>query len=295
MATVPGVPFGGTTIQWSLVLTDEGGRQVGTGASAKLANNDAAQPPESVAFAITELPAALTEQTRFVRADTTTWSPTAGGPTWSNTVTDQGTRVRSDLQEVTGITVSTLHGQVGYVWKQNDRYYIRNAPIAENGNTIRLLVGQTEGFARRPFLLYDSFVGPEDGGEATTCCSSRTPPATATTCAVSPSTRRRGVLTWDPATSWGFFPAPISAAALHAGGRIVTVDANSGRLGLLAPYPVNVGVGAGPPWPATRPGRARSPACSSRRSPWPSPTPAWCSCWKPAPTRWPPSTSTATR
>ena len=262
---VSNVPFGGTAIQWSLVLTDAGGHQVGTGASAKLPNNDAAHPPDAVAFAITELPAPLTAQSQFVRADTTAWDAAAGGHTWSDTVSDYGTRTQSDVQEITGITVSTLHGQVGYVWKQHDHYYVRNAPIAENGNTIVLQGSQSEGWARRPFLLYDAFVGPSDGDASNHVLLE--PDASSDGYHV-----RRLVLdptastvTWDPEVSWGFFPAPISAAALHAGGRIVTVHADSGRLGLVAPYQVNVGGGGRPALasykggPGTQPGLLQSP------------------------------------
>lgn len=260
--TIPNVPFGGAVIQWAFVLTDAGGRQVGTGASPKLPNNDAARPPTAVSFAITELPAPLTAQTRFVRADATAWDATAGGYAWSDDVSDQGTRVQSDLQEITGITVSTLHGQVGYVWKQGDRYYIRNAPIAENGSAIRLQPGQTEGYARRPFLLYDSFVAPGDSSNHVLL----EPEATGDGYHVRRLVFDAGAnLTWDPNTSWGFFPAPLSAAALHSGGRIVTVNADSGRLGVLAPFQVDVGVGGRPALasykggPGDQPGLLQSP------------------------------------
>ena len=41
-------PFGGNTITWSFVVLDANGHQVGTGMSAQLANDDAANPPASV-------------------------------------------------------------------------------------------------------------------------------------------------------------------------------------------------------------------------------------------------------
>ncbi|MBV9580828.1 MAG: hypothetical protein JO057_19780, partial [Chloroflexi bacterium] len=116
-------PFGGATIQWSLVVLDEAGNQVGTGVSGKLTNDDPANPPTTVEFAITELPATVDATTVFQRADTVTYSDSAGGYTWSNQVTLDGTRQSGVIQEVTGVTVSTTSGVVGVVWKQNDRYY----------------------------------------------------------------------------------------------------------------------------------------------------------------------------
>jgi hypothetical protein len=50
-----------------------------------------------------------------------------------------------------------------------------------------------------------------------------------------------GAPTWDPTVSWGTFPLPISAAALHSSGRVVAVNTDNGRVGTLQP------AGAAPP------------------------------------------------
>ena len=44
------------------------------------------------------------------------------------------------------------------VWKENDSYYLRGVPIDENGTTIELKPAASEGYARNPFLLFDSMV-----------------------------------------------------------------------------------------------------------------------------------------
>jgi hypothetical protein len=80
--TVPDVPFGGSTIQWSFVVLDDAGNQVGTGVSGPLTNDDPSNPPTTVEFAITELPETITATTVFVRKDTVTYSESAGGYTW---------------------------------------------------------------------------------------------------------------------------------------------------------------------------------------------------------------------
>jgi hypothetical protein len=79
-------PFGGKFIQWSVAMLDGADHQVATGVSPQLPNDDPAQPPSVVSFAITQLPAPVTASTVFTRTDTTTYSPAAGGYTWSNQV-----------------------------------------------------------------------------------------------------------------------------------------------------------------------------------------------------------------
>jgi hypothetical protein len=44
-----------------------------------------------------------------------------------------------------------------------------------------------------------------------------------------------GELTWDKSKSYGAFTLPVSGAALGSSGHIVTVDTNSGRVGILHP------------------------------------------------------------
>jgi hypothetical protein len=59
-------PFGGDTIKWSIVVMDGDGHQVGTGA-VQYPNNDAANLPSAVEFAITELAAWVDASTVFSR------------------------------------------------------------------------------------------------------------------------------------------------------------------------------------------------------------------------------------
>ena len=205
-------PFGGATIQWSLVVLDEGGHQVGTGVSGKLTNDDPSNPPTTVEFAITELPVAIDASTVFQRADTVTYSDSAGGYTWFNGVTSDGTRQSSPIQEVTGVTVSTTSGVVGVVWKQNDRYYVRGVPVAENGNTIPLSAGPKEGYARPPFLLLDAFVGRQDRGNHVLLEPDDTSDAYfVRQVTLDPDT---GGITWDSSTALGTFSLPVSGGGV---------------------------------------------------------------------------------
>jgi hypothetical protein len=226
-------PFGGKVIQWSVAMLDGAGNQVATGVSPQLPNDDPAQPPSQVSFAITELPAAIGPSTVFQRADTTTFSPAAGGYTWSNQVTSIGTRASSGIQEVTSAAVATQAGVVGVVWKQGDRYYLRGVPVAENGTTIPLRVAPKEGYARRPFLLFDAFVERTDEGNHVLLEPDETTDAyNVRRVTLDPVT---GAIDWDPTVSYGTFILPVSAAALHSSGRVVALHTATSRLGVLKP------------------------------------------------------------
>ncbi|WP_139559081.1 NHL repeat-containing protein [Methylotetracoccus oryzae] len=241
-------PFGGNTIIWSIVLLDAGGNQVATGVSAPLANNDADNPPSSVSFAIVELPATISATTVFQRKDTTTYSEGAGGYTWDAAITDTGTLANSGIQEITGVTISTRLGVAGIVWKQNDQYWLRGVPIAENGNTIALGGATTQGYARRPFLLFDAFVGEGDVGNHVLLEPDDTEPGYHVRALSIDATT--GALSWDPTTSLGEFLLPVSAAALHSSGRVVAIHTDSGRLGHVlpagTPLPPQAAYSAGP-------------------------------------------------
>jgi hypothetical protein len=226
-------PFAGKTITWSFVVLDANGHQVGTGMSAQLPNNDPANLPTTVSFAITELPAAITAATVFKRADTTVFNPTVGGYTWSDTVVDTGTRTTSGIQEVTGVTISTRLGVAGIVWKQNDRYWLRGVPVAEAGSTITLGTATRQGFARRPFVLFDAFVEAADvANHVLLEPDDTTDGYHVRALTIDPTTHE---LTWDPDTSLGAFVLPVDAAALHSSGRVVTVHTDSGRLAHVLP------------------------------------------------------------
>ncbi|MBV9426082.1 MAG: hypothetical protein JOZ98_24470 [Solirubrobacterales bacterium] len=240
-------PFGGKQIKWTVVLLDGSGTQVATGVSAQFVNDDPANVPSKVNFAIRQLPATIAAATVFKRAATTTYSTADHGYTWSDQVAVTGTG-GGEIQEVTGAAVATTLGVAGMVWKQGDRYFLRGVPVAQNGNTIELAAARTEGYARRPFLLLDSFV------DVTKCDVNATaggnhvllePDETSDSYEVRKLTldSHNGKLDWDPGTSLGRFLLPVSAAALHSSGRVVAVHTDSGRVGRIEPLSAPLAVG----------------------------------------------------
>jgi hypothetical protein len=226
-------PFGGKTIQWSVVFLDEDGMQVGTGVSAQYPNNDPNHPASSVSLSIEQLPATITDRTVFKRAATTTYSSQAGGYTWSDQVTVTGTAHSAGIADVTGAAVATLAGVAGMVWKENDRYYLRGVPLAQNASTIKLGLGTHEGWERRPFLLLDAFVDAQDEGNHVLLEPDHASPAYhVRPVTLDPS---NGAISWDPSSSLGTFTLPVSAAALHSSGMVVALNTDTGRLATLQP------------------------------------------------------------
>ena len=231
-------PFGGDQIQWSIVLLDAGGNQVGTGVSQPYTNNDPDDPPSAVAFSITELAVPITATTRFPREDTTGYSPTAGGYVWSDAITDGGTVADKSIQQVAGVSVSTLAGVAGVVWEQGDAFYVRGVPTAQDGTTIPLGAATAGAYERRPFLLLDPFTTSASAGNHVLLePDTDTPAYHVRAVTLDP---RTGAPTWDSTVSSGFFPLEVSAAALHCSGRVVTVNTDSGRLGTLLPVVATV-------------------------------------------------------
>jgi len=226
-------PFGGKRIQWSVVFRDEDGMQVGTGVSPQYPNNDPNHPASDVAFAITQLPATITDKTVFKRAATTTYSPQAGGYTWSDQVNVTGTAHSAGIADVTGAAVATLAGVAGMVWKEGDRYYLRGVPLAQSGSTIKLGGGTHEGWERRPFLLLDAFVDARDESNHVLLEPDHASPAYH----IRPVTLdpKDGAISWDPSTSLGTFTLPVSAAALHSSGIVVAINTDAARLAVLQP------------------------------------------------------------
>ena len=76
-------PFGGKSIQWSFVVQDESGFQVGTGVSAVFPNDDPDNVASEVEFSIVEVPEPITANTVFKRGDSVTYSDSVGGYTWN--------------------------------------------------------------------------------------------------------------------------------------------------------------------------------------------------------------------
>jgi hypothetical protein len=81
--TFDSVPFGGSTIQWSFVVLDDEGNQVGTGVSGPLTNDDPSNPPMTVEFAITELPETVSATSVFERKDTLAGPRSVRRAAWS--------------------------------------------------------------------------------------------------------------------------------------------------------------------------------------------------------------------
>ncbi len=259
-------PFGGKQIHWSFVALDASGRQVATGVSATFPNDDPAKAARQVSFHITQLPATITPSTVFQRAATTTYDTTAGGYAWSDKVEVTGTVAGDHAQEVAGTAVATLAGVAGLVFKQDDQYYLRGVPLAQDGATIKLGVAPTEGYARRPFLLLDAFVDAADRGNHVLLEPDDTSSAyQVRRVSLDPAT---GALSWDSNTSHGTFLLEPSAAALHSSGRVVTVDTVTGRLGILqlasTPQPVLATYSAGT---GEQPGLLSSPVAVAVTNP----------------------------
>ena len=225
-------PFGGTTITWSFVVLNATGHQVGTG-TAKLPNNDPANVPTAVPITITEIPATVDDTTVFTRTVTTAYDPTVSGYTWAPRPADTATTYSGGIQEITGVAIATRLGVAGVVWKANDLYYLRGVPIVQNGPTITIGGATRQGFARRPFLLFDAFVGDADVGNHVLLEPDDTTDAYhIRALTINPT---NGALTWDSAVSLGDFDLPIDAAALHSSGRVIAVHTDSGRLSHLMP------------------------------------------------------------
>ncbi len=226
-------PFGGQTIQWSVVFLNARGVQVGTGVSAQFTNNDPNNPPAAVPITITELPVPIDSHTVFKRRVTTTYSAAAGGYTWSDKVVDSGALARVGNPLATSTTVSTLAGVAGVVWEQDKKYYVRGVPVAQSGATISLGRATHEGYLRRPFLLFDAFVGKGDQGNHVLLePDASTEAYNVRKVTLDPTT---GAPTWDTKTSYGTFLKSVSAAALHSSGRVVAVHTDTGRFGWLNP------------------------------------------------------------
>ena len=122
-------------------------------------NNDRTNPPNAVAITITEIAETITATTRFPRDVTTGYSSSgAGGYVWSSQISDSGTLADKGIQEVAGVSVSTVSAAAGVVWEQGDEFYVRGVPtVPGNGGAISLGKASGGGYARRPFLLLDDF------------------------------------------------------------------------------------------------------------------------------------------
>ncbi len=227
-------PFGGKDIQWSIVMLDGSGHLVGSGASAKQANDDPNHPFKNPKIQIAQLPATIDEKTVFTRTATTTYNGAAARYEWSEDVKVTGTSDRKGVQSITGTAVATLAGVAGVVFEQGDSFYIRGVPVAPDGTAITLGASTKEKFARQPFLLLDPFVQDNDRRNHVLLePDEHSDSYQIRRVSLDPKT---GSITWDANTSFGTFALPVSAAALHApSGKVVVVHTDTGRIAAVQP------------------------------------------------------------
>jgi hypothetical protein len=229
--TVPDVPIGGGTVQYAVTFTNADGAQVGKGTSAVLPNNDVNNLPRTVEITIQEIAIPITANTVFQRQNTTAYATADKGYTWTPTTQIAGTvQDTSGLIEINAISVGTVSGMAGYVWRAGTppQYWIRNLPTLQDAGqtTIQLQTGGP--YARKPLVVYDRLnpdlrtgnnflLEPDDQG---TGYQVRRLTLSA----------NGGTLGWNAGESWGQFLNPLSAVTLHPSGYLVGVNAETGKL-----------------------------------------------------------------
>ena len=268
-------PFGGDTIQWSIVILDEDGHQVGTGVSPKYTNNDPNNPPTTVAFAITELPETVDANTVFERKDTVTLQrlrrpaaatpgptpavieaanaavPSSGPPSRRSPAPPSPPRPASSAWSGSRTTATTC----------------RASPSTRTPTPSTSWRPTRNGYARPPFLLFDAFVAKQDQGNHVLLEPDDTTDAYFVRSVSLDSTT--GAITWDStAPPLGTFMLPVSAAALHSSGRVVTVHTDSGRVGTVHPAATpRPGLAAYSAGPGTEIGLLQSPTAVAVTNP----------------------------
>ncbi len=137
------------------------------------------------------------------------------------------------MQQVLQVAVSTELAVVAVVWQEGDRFWLRGVPIVENGTTIPMGTATWNGWARRPYLLFDSFVGSSDTANHKLLEPDDTDSGyQLRELTVDPAT---GDLSWDRSVSVGQFLLPVSGAGLHSSGRVAAIHTDSGRFGQVQP------------------------------------------------------------
>jgi hypothetical protein len=265
VVTVTDVPISGT-IQYSVTFINADGAQVGKGATAKLANNDVNNLPRTVEITIQEIAIPITAHTVFERQNTTAYSTADNGYTWTTNNQVGGTvQDKTGILEINSITVGTVSGMAGYVWRasETNQYWIRNLPTIQNEGqpTIQLQTGGP--YSRKPLVVYDRLnpdlvngnnflLEPEEQGTGYQVRRLKL-------------SADGGTLGWNAGESWGQFLNPLSAVTLHPSGYLVGVNAETGKLDVhrIPPNPTDdtnlppmASVYAGP---GTRPGLTQTP------------------------------------
>jgi hypothetical protein len=267
VVSLPAVPIGGGTIQYSVVFTNADGAQVGKGTSAVLPNNDATNLPRQVEITIQEIAIPITANTVFQRQNTTAYSTADKGYTWTPNTQIGGTvQSQTGLIEINAISVGTVSGMAGYVWRAGGatpQYWIRNLPTIQNAGqpTIQLQTGGP--YSRKPLVAYDRLnpdltngnnflLEPDDQGTGYQVRRLKL-------------SAGGGTLGWNAGESWGQFLNPLSAVTLHPSGYLVGVNAETGKLDIHK-IPANPTDDTNRPplassyaGPGTRPGLTQTP------------------------------------
>jgi hypothetical protein len=260
------IPIGGT-VQYSVSFTNADGAQVGTGATDVLPNNDVNNLPRTVEITIQEIAIPITANTVFERQNTTAYSTADNGYTWTTNTQIGGTvQDHPGLLEINSISVGTVSGMAGYVWRTQDpspQYWIRNLPTIQNEGqkTIKLQTGGP--YSRKPLVVYDRLNPDLTNGnnfllepyEQGTGYQVRRLKLSAD----------GGRLGWNVGESWGQFLNPLSAVTLHPSGYLVGVNAQTGKLDIhqIPPNPTQdtslPPLASSHAGPGTRPGLTQTP------------------------------------
>ena len=203
-------------------------------AVTQLANNDPTNPPSTVDFAITEMPAAITASDgvhahRHHRLRPDGRRLHVVGRRRRHRHRRRQRHPRSDRGD-------DLHGGSGWPGSCGSRTTSTGCAASRSSRT-----APRSPSAGRPARATPaapsccSTLSSAPPTSATTCCSNPTTSATATTSAPSPSTPPPARSAGTRPSSLGQFTLPVDAAALHSSGRVVAVHTDSGRLAHVLP------------------------------------------------------------
>jgi hypothetical protein len=257
------------TIQYTLSVTDGTGNLIGQGKSSVLSNNDLNSLPTSVAFAIEEIQKPITIRTTFVRQNTLVFDSVNAGYSWARNVSVPTTVTNkpADFLELDSISVGTVSGMEGAIWRSNDAnksFWVRNVPTVQNGNTIKV---QFAGpYTRRPLIVYDRLNADPVNGNNFLLEPSGDVGYLVRKLKLSAN---GGALSWTANQAWGQFTQNLAAVTLHPKNYLVGVNSISGKLHKLtipsspsadSDFPLLSQAHAGPAAAgSTRPGLTQTP------------------------------------
>ena len=288
------VPVGGQ-IRYSIMFLDENGWTVGGGSTKLLDNFDPTSLPVPE-ITIAELAPPLSSGSSFTRRWTSQYDTTASTYSWSTAATVPGTIADEqscdgpdDICEAGSIAVGTATGYIGYTYRNQDSWFVRQLGIANPGVGAQNIATP---FAEEPLVLYDS-IG-QDAAQGHNFLLDPVPGANAYH--VRKLDLTAAGLGLDTTTSWGLFLDTLHGVVLHPAGYLVGFNTDTGKLHVLqlpaagttedlaTQATMHAGTGnASGAWPDS----------PSGPSSWPSPSTAWCSSSSRRPVASRPSTCTA--